>query len=286
MNAFELLKQDHEKVSGLFKQIEAATEGIKTELFAQLKNELDVHAHIEETIFYPVLQNAGETREITLEAYEEHKVVKDLLTELASYTTPNDEWDAKLTVLKENVEHHVEEEEGEMFDKAEDVLSQDQIEQLGNQMYAEKQRFMGETSRAGGAAKSRRAVGQSRSSTSSRPSSQEGTRILGSLANLVGLGSSPRKSGKKASRKTASSKRATKSSASRKRQAAKSTTKRASSKRATKQSRKATAKRATKKTATRRTKRATVSSRTSALKTSRSAGTKKGRTTQKKSRKK
>jgi Hemerythrin HHE cation binding domain len=295
MNAFELLKKDHEKVSALFKQIEAS-ETNKTGLFAQLKNELDVHAHIEETIFYPVLEENAETREITLEAYEEHNVVKELLAELESYGTPDEEWDAKLTVLKENVEHHVEEEEGEMFDKAADVLSQDQVEKLGDQMAAEKQQLMGETSRAGDAAKSRRAVGQSKGTTagSTRERRNGRTGIIASLANLVGLGSSGRKSGKKGSRKTSSTKSATKSTGSRKRQATKSATSQraGTSKRATKRSNKTTAKRATKKNAARGSKRATVTSRTSALKTSRSASTKKGtstkkgRGTQKKSRKK
>jgi hypothetical protein len=290
MNAFELLKKDHENVSALFKQIEAASETNKTGLFARLKNELDVHAHIEETIFYPVLEATAETREITLEAYEEHNVVKDLLAELESYGTPDDEWDAKLTVLKENVEHHVEEEEGEMFDKAADVLSQDQIEQLGDQMAAEKQQLMGETSGAGGAAKSRR-VGQSRATTagSKRETGDGRTGIIGTLANLVGLGSSSAKDRKTRSRKTSSGKSATKSTASRKRQATKSTTSKRTrtSKRAAKRSTKTTAKRVTKKSAASRgSKRAALSSRTSALKTSRSAGTKKRTSTKKSSTKK
>ena len=293
MNAFELLKKDHEKVSGLFKQIESASEENKADLFTQLKNELDGHAHIEETIFYPVLEDTAETREITLEAYEEHNVVKDLLAELESYGSPDDEWDAKLTVLKENVEHHVEEEEGEMFDKAEDVLSQDQVEQLGNQMFAEKQRFMGETVRAGGTAKSRPTVGQPRraATQSAREGSDGRTGILGTLANLVGLGSETSKGEKKRSRKTSSKKTASKiasKTAGRKRQATKSAASKrtGTSKRAAKKSTKTTAKRATKKSAARGSKRAAVTSRTSALKTSRSAGSKKGRSSQKKSRKK
>jgi hemerythrin superfamily protein len=115
MDAFELLRKDHKKVAQLFKEIEAASGQSKKPIFSRLKSELDVHAHIEEKIFYPALENKEEARDITLEAYEEHKVVKDLLAELASGNAPEDEWDAKLTVLKENVEHHVEEEEGELF---------------------------------------------------------------------------------------------------------------------------------------------------------------------------
>jgi iron-sulfur cluster repair protein YtfE (RIC family) len=141
MDAFELLKKDHEKVSGIFEKLEPTTErGVKTreELFAQLKQELEIHSKIEEQILYPVLKEAEETHDITLEAYEEHNVVKTLLTELEALPKDDETWGAKLTVLKENVEHHVEEEEGEMFKKARKVLSSEQIENLGTRLEAAK----------------------------------------------------------------------------------------------------------------------------------------------------
>jgi hemerythrin-like domain-containing protein len=137
MNAFTLLKADHKKVAGLLEKIDATTErGVKTreELFTQLKTELDIHTRIEETIFYPALEEADETRDITLEAFEEHKVVKTLLGELESMGKDQEEWTAKFTVLKENIEHHVEEEEGEMFKDARKVLSEEDIETLGTRM--------------------------------------------------------------------------------------------------------------------------------------------------------
>ena len=149
MNAFELLKKDHKKVSDLFKQLEETTErAVKTreELFAQLKQELDIHARIEEQILYPVLKEAKETHEITLEAIEEHNVVKQLLEELSTMAVGDEVWTAKLTVLKENVEHHVEEEEGEMFKDAKKVLSAEQIEELGAQLEAAKQEQKSATS--------------------------------------------------------------------------------------------------------------------------------------------
>lgn len=141
MNAFELLKTDHKKVSGIFEELEPTTErAVKTreELFTKLKQELDVHAHIEETIFYPVLKREAETRDITLEGFEEHHVIKMLLAELDAMPVGSEQWTAKLKVLKENVEHHVEEEEGEMFKSAREVLSKEQIEELGTRMEAEK----------------------------------------------------------------------------------------------------------------------------------------------------
>src|SRR4029078_98177 len=106
--------------------------------FKRIKSELELHTHIEETIFYPALEKPEQTHDLTLEAYEEHKVVKSLLAELGVAKTANDEWQAKAKVLRENVEHHVEEEENELFGKADDVLSDQEIEDMGERMEAEK----------------------------------------------------------------------------------------------------------------------------------------------------
>ncbi|HEX8722360.1 MAG TPA: hemerythrin domain-containing protein [Pyrinomonadaceae bacterium] len=152
MNAFQLLKEDHQKVSGLFQQLEPTTERAektRTELFARLQQELDVHAKIEETVFYPAIKQAAETREIVLEGFEEHHVVKMLLKELEAVPVDTEQWTAKLKVLQENVEHHVEEEEGEMFQKARQVLSEDDINRLGEQMAEEKKRLLQQTKSAG-----------------------------------------------------------------------------------------------------------------------------------------
>ncbi len=143
MNAIELLKNDHDKVESIFEKLEPTTErAVKTreELFTQLKQELDIHAHIEEKIFYPAIKDAAATRAITLEGYEEHHVVKILLGELAAMPVDTEQWTAKLKVLKENVEHHVEEEEDEMFKSARKVLSKEEIEELGARMEAEKKK--------------------------------------------------------------------------------------------------------------------------------------------------
>lgn len=134
MDAFTLLKKDHEKVAGLLEKIDGTTErALKTreELFAQVKTELDIHAKIEEAILYPVLEKAEPTHDITLEALEEHRLVKQLLGELEKEPKDAEEWTAKFTVLKEQIEHHVEEEESDMFKKARKALSQEEIETLG-----------------------------------------------------------------------------------------------------------------------------------------------------------
>ena len=152
MNAFQLLKEDHQKVSSIFQQLEPTTERAektRTELFARLRDELDIHARVEETIFYPAIKQAAETREIVLEGFEEHHVVKMLLRELDEVPVDTEQWTAKLKVLQENVEHHVEEEEGEMFQKARQVLSEGEIDRLGAQMEAEKKRLKEQTKSAG-----------------------------------------------------------------------------------------------------------------------------------------
>ena len=145
MNAFTLLKADHKKVAGILEKIDATTErGVKTreELFTQLKTELDVHAHIEETIFYPAIESAEETHDITLEAFEEHRMVKQLLGELETMDKGDEQWTARFTVLKENIEHHVEEEEGEMFPKAKKVLGEEEAEALGTRLEEAKNKEM------------------------------------------------------------------------------------------------------------------------------------------------
>lgn len=137
MDPFELLKKDHKKVSGLLKQLEKTEESeasTREELFGKLKNELETHTKIEETIFYPALEDHEETKDITLEAYEEHNVVKTLLQELEETSKDDETWGAKFSVLKENVEHHVEEEEGEMFSKVKEALNKNEIESLGDRI--------------------------------------------------------------------------------------------------------------------------------------------------------
>src|ERR1043165_9881734 len=154
MNAFQLLKEDHQKVSGIFQQLEPTTERAektRTELFAKLNEELSIHAQIEETIFYPAIKEAAETREIVLEGFEEHHVVKMLLKELEAMPVDTEEWAANFKVLQENVEHHVEEEEGEMFQKARDVLSEDEINRLGEQMEEMKKQLQQQMKKSAGA---------------------------------------------------------------------------------------------------------------------------------------
>lgn len=139
MNALELLKADHDKVDKLFKQAEATeSEAKKHELFEQIKLELLTHTHIEETIFYPTIMVNEEIKDIVLEGLEEHKQAKTLLREIPQLADGSEKFEAKFKVLMEDIEHHVEEEESDMFKKVRAAFDKAQLEEMGAQMEAEK----------------------------------------------------------------------------------------------------------------------------------------------------
>ena len=141
MDALTLLKHDHDKVKKLLSELETTTErGVKTraELFATIKGELTVHETIEEEIFYPALLDKAKTHDITLEGYEEHHVVDLLMGELEDLDVADESWGAKAKVMKENIEHHIEEEEGEMFSKARQVFDRRELQDLGDRMALRK----------------------------------------------------------------------------------------------------------------------------------------------------
>ncbi len=125
----------------LLEQLESTTErGVKTrsELFATIKGEMMVHEAIEEEIFYPELKAHPKAKDIVLEGYEEHHVVDLLMGELEQLDVTDESWGAKAVVMKENIEHHIEEEEGEMFQKARQVFDKDELEALGERMATRK----------------------------------------------------------------------------------------------------------------------------------------------------
>jgi predicted DNA-binding protein len=141
MDAIALLKADHVEVKALLADIEATTErGVKTreQLFATLKGEMLVHEAIEEEIFYPELRDHPKAKDIVLEGFQEHHVVDLLIGELESLPVDDETWGAKALVMKENIEHHIEEEEGEMFKKARQVFEPEELRDLGERMAARK----------------------------------------------------------------------------------------------------------------------------------------------------
>jgi hemerythrin-like domain-containing protein len=145
MKATMLLKKDHSTVSGLFKEFdrlgESAFKG-RRDLFNQIRIELEVHARIEEELFYPELEKVSEAADLVKEAYREHQMVKDLLVEIRRLDPKDDDYVAKVEVLRENVEHHVEEEEGEIFPLAKKHLSTERLEKMGDQLEARRDELM------------------------------------------------------------------------------------------------------------------------------------------------
>lgn len=130
---FTQIKKDHRTVEHLFSQIEKTTErAAKTreKLYAKLREEITRHSQAEEKAIYPKLKEKEGTKDIGLEGIEEHGVVKHLLHKLDTTSVEKDEWMALVTVLKEVIEHHVEEEESEMFKKMRKAFSSEELMEM------------------------------------------------------------------------------------------------------------------------------------------------------------
>ena len=140
MDALELLKQDHQKVKELFKQGQQ-TEDKKQQkqIFKEIKSELETHARIEETIFYPAMEEHDELKDMVLESLEEHRQMKTVLRELGKLSATSERFKPKFKVLMDDVKHHAEEEEeGKMFPKIRELIKRDELEQLGEELEAAK----------------------------------------------------------------------------------------------------------------------------------------------------
>jgi hemerythrin superfamily protein len=140
MNAITLLKNDHKTVEDLFQRFEKlGPRAVKSkqDVVARIIRELSVHAAIEEMVFYPAIRQAvdnGETEDMVLESLEEHHIVKWVLSELDGMSAEHERFEAKVTVLMENVRHHVEEEEDDLFPQVSKVLGKPRLDELGDAM--------------------------------------------------------------------------------------------------------------------------------------------------------
>jgi iron-sulfur cluster repair protein YtfE (RIC family) len=148
MDAFSLLKKDHDEVKKMFKEYEAKGDKAyksKLELATKIYEELAIHETIEEEIFYPAVREHATKKgvDIVLEGYQEHHVADLLIDELKALDIEDETYDPKFKVLQENIEHHIEEEEGEMFPMAKKAVG-DMAEDLGEQMAARKEELMAE----------------------------------------------------------------------------------------------------------------------------------------------
>ena len=145
-DAVALIKADHRKVERLFREFEEAGDRAyktKQQLVEQMIRELEVHATIEEETYYPAVEAKAKKdgKELVAEAVEEHHVVKILLGELAGMSAEDEAFDAKVTVLMENVRHHVEEEESELLPQSEELLGAEEVARLGEEMAARKRQL-------------------------------------------------------------------------------------------------------------------------------------------------
>ena len=145
-DAIALLKNDHASVKKLFEREETLTTrngGNKINVFDQIKSALEIHATIEEEIFYPAVKKARSehVKDEVREGYEEHKQIKSLLAQISNITPSDETYAMKIKVLKEDVEHHVKDEEDEMFPDAKKFLGDSRLMELGAKLEARKQQL-------------------------------------------------------------------------------------------------------------------------------------------------
>jgi iron-sulfur cluster repair protein YtfE (RIC family) len=142
MDALELLTADHNRVRGLFtrfKDAEGENDAQAAKLAAMIFEELEIHTKIEEEIFYPVITKLNDQiHELVTEGVEEHHVVDELMAEAKGLAPSDEQWAAKIKVLIENVEHHADEEEQEMFPQVRTAMKDDARTALGQQLEAKK----------------------------------------------------------------------------------------------------------------------------------------------------
>ncbi|HSI44267.1 MAG TPA: hemerythrin domain-containing protein [Methylotenera sp.] len=146
-NAITLLKDDHAKVKKMFKEFEKLSkkdDDSKVEIANQICMELTIHAQVEEEIFYPAARMAIDDEDMLNEAEVEHDTAKDLIAQIQTMDPEDEMYDAKVTVLGEYINHHVEEEESEMFPKARKAKMD--LNELGMQMKMKKEELMAELS--------------------------------------------------------------------------------------------------------------------------------------------
>jgi hemerythrin-like domain-containing protein len=141
MDILHLIEVDHRKVAELFQKLHN-TRGAaqnRQQLFAEMREALELHTQAEEQVFYPALQEADEARDLVRNAQADHQLVAELLEEMASDAEQDADWDEKLDELQENVEGHIDEEEDELFDMARQVLSAEQARKLAEEWQRVKQ---------------------------------------------------------------------------------------------------------------------------------------------------
>jgi hypothetical protein len=133
MNAIEMLKEQHDEAEELFDQIEDAEGEEKRQLFEQLGDAIAIHCIIEEQHFYPSVR-AHRTEDILLESLQEHLAIKRVLADMLDLDPGDELFDAKCRVLQEEMEHHIQEEEANLFAKVQRLFSSETLDEIGSMM--------------------------------------------------------------------------------------------------------------------------------------------------------
>lgn len=153
-DALQMLRDDHRKVQQLFQEFEQAEDGVSKRQIAQAAiQELEIHATLEEEIFYPAAMEKLNEHDLIDEAQEEHHVVRLLANELKKMRGNDGRFKAKFTVMAESVKHHIQEEEGELFPQIEGKLDADEV---GQRLEKRKQRLQSKPARRASADRSSR----------------------------------------------------------------------------------------------------------------------------------
>lgn len=142
MDAIKLLKRDHSTLKTLFNKFDRTGKTSfdkKSEIFDEMRRELQLHSRVEEEIFYPAIKaKNGEGRRLVSEVLRDHRQVDELLLQIARLKTSDNSFNEKMEALIENVEDHVEQEEGEIFQFVEENCSPQEIDQLGAEIERRK----------------------------------------------------------------------------------------------------------------------------------------------------
>jgi hemerythrin superfamily protein len=141
MDCLQLLMDQHKEAKQLFKELEKAEGAKAQQLFDELKMKLTMHEELEETHFYPELKKEKTTEELTLESYQEHHVMDVLIEEISALRPTDEAFKPKCIVLQENTEHHIEEEEGELFPKVRKIWDMDKRKEVGRKMEQMKEQL-------------------------------------------------------------------------------------------------------------------------------------------------
>ena len=134
MDVLQFLKDEHDEAKAVFGKLEKAKGAEAARLWEQLSSMLSLHEELEETYFYPRLREASSTEDLILEGYQEHHVMDVLISEISGLKPSAEEWEPKIKVLQENTEHHIEEEEGELFPKVRKIWDLDMRKRVGEEM--------------------------------------------------------------------------------------------------------------------------------------------------------